>query len=76
MADELNIPTHRWYQKRNHVALAKEDVSRQYIYDSGIQKIDAWINSQPWGAAFVLFIPSGSDSLITSDGNTFKVRGA
>ena len=24
----------------------------------------------------VLFIPSGSDSLITSDGNTFKVRGA
>ena len=49
MADELNIPTHRWYQKRNHIALAKQDVSRQYIYDSGIQKIDAWINSQPWG---------------------------
>ena len=49
MADELNIPTHRWYQKRNHIALAKEDFSRQYIYDSGIQKIDAWINSQPWG---------------------------
>ena len=24
-------------------------------------------------ATFVLFIPSGSDSLITSDGNTFKV---
>jgi len=25
---------------------------------------------------YVLFIPSGSDSLITSDGNTFKVREA
>lgn len=24
---------------------------------------------------YVLFIPSGSDSLITSDGLTFKVRG-
>jgi len=55
MADELNIPTHRWYEKRNHIALAKEDFSRQYIYDSGIQKIDAWINSQPWG------IPSRDD---------------
>jgi len=54
MADELNIPTHRWYQKRNHVALAKEDVSRQYIYDSGIQKIDAWINSQPWGDVYIV----------------------
>jgi hypothetical protein len=55
MADELNIPTHRWYQKRNHIALAKEDVSRQYIFDSGIQKIDAWINSQPWGPVLSLF---------------------
>lgn len=24
---------------------------------------------------FVLFVPAGSDSLITSDGNTFKVEG-
>ena len=54
MADELNIPTHRWYQKRNHVALAKEDFSRQFIYDSGIQKIDAWINSQPWGDVYIV----------------------
>jgi hypothetical protein len=52
MADELNIPTHRWYQKRNHIALAKEDVSRQYIYDSGIQKIDAFIALQPWADEF------------------------
>ena len=54
MADELNIPTHRWYQKRNHIALAKEDFSRQFIYDSGIQKIDAWINSQPWGGVYIV----------------------
>ena len=52
MADELNIPTHRWYQKRNHIPLAKEDVSRQYIYDSGIQKIDAFIALQPWADEF------------------------
>jgi hypothetical protein len=49
MADELNIPTHRYYQPRNNIKLAKGDFSKQWIYDSGIQKIDAWINSQPWG---------------------------
>ena len=49
MADELHTPNHRWYEPRNHIPLAKEDVSKQWIYDSGIQKIDAWINSQPWG---------------------------
>jgi hypothetical protein len=49
MADELHTPNHRWYEPRNHIALAKEDVSKQWIFDSGIQKIDAWINSQPWG---------------------------
>jgi hypothetical protein len=43
MADELNTPDHRWYQKRYNIPLAKEDFSKQWIYDSGIQKIDAWI---------------------------------
>lgn len=52
MADELHTPNHRWYEPRNHIALAKEDVSKQWIYDSGIQKIDAWIASQPWGDVF------------------------
>ena len=44
MADELNIPTHRWYQPRNNISLPNSDFSKQWIYDSGIQKIDAWIN--------------------------------
>jgi hypothetical protein len=35
MADEPNMP--------------KEDFSRDVIFDSGIQKIDAWIALQPWG---------------------------
>ena len=43
MADEPNIPTHRWYQKQNHIPLAKEDVTPALILDSGIQKIDAHI---------------------------------
>ena len=50
MADELNTPTHRWYEPRNNISLPKTDFSAQTIYDSGIQKIDAWINSQPWGS--------------------------
>lgn len=43
MADELHTPNHRWYQGRYHIPLAKEDHSKQWIFDSGIQKIDAWI---------------------------------
>jgi hypothetical protein len=45
MADELHTPNHRWYQGRYHIPLAKEDHSKQWIFDSGIQKIDAWIAS-------------------------------
>ena len=45
MADELNTPTHRWYEPRYNIPLAKEDVSNQWIYASGIQKIDAYIES-------------------------------
>ena len=43
MADELNPPTHRYYERRNNIPLAKEDISPQWIYASGIAKIDAWI---------------------------------
>ena len=43
MADELNIATHRWYEPRNNIALAPNDYSKQWIYNSGIQKIDALI---------------------------------
>ena len=67
MADELNIPTHRWYEPRNHIALAKEDYSRQYIYDSGIQKIDAWINSQPWGEPPVSYAVLGFEPDLVLD---------
>ena len=75
MADELNSPSHRWHEPRNNIALPPEDYSRHYIYDTGIQKIDAWINSQPWGnpAVYLPFIPSGSNGLITADSLTFRV---
>ena len=49
MADEPNIPTHRWYEPRNHIPLPRDDVSRAVIKAAGIAKIDAWINAQPWG---------------------------
>lgn len=50
MADEPNTPNHRWYEPRNNISLPKEDFSREVIFDSGVQKIDAWIALQPWGA--------------------------
>jgi len=39
MADELNIPTHRWYQRQNNVQLAKQDMSKKWIYASGIARL-------------------------------------
>lgn len=52
MADELNTPTHRYYQPRYNIPLAREDVSAQYIYDSGIQKIDAYIAALSGGTVW------------------------
>ena len=76
MAAELNVPTHRWHEPRNNIALPPEDYSKHYIYDTGIQKIDAWINSQPWAnTVYLSFIPSGSTGLITADSLVFKVVG-
>ena len=43
MADEPNIPTHRWYQLRNHIALRPDEVSATIIKASAIDKIDAHI---------------------------------
>ena len=44
MPDELNAPSHRWYQKQYNISLPNEDFSRDFIYASGISKIDAWID--------------------------------
>jgi hypothetical protein len=44
MPDELNTPNHRYYQPRYNIALAKEDMSKQFIFASGIRKIDSWID--------------------------------
>lgn len=49
MADELNVPTHRWYEPRNNIALPPNAVSAKYILANGVALIDAWINSRPWG---------------------------
>jgi hypothetical protein len=68
MADELNTPTHRWYERRNNIALAKEDVSAKFIYDSGIQKINSWINSQPWGFDYPQLVLDFDDEYYRDDG--------
>jgi hypothetical protein len=53
MADELNIPRHRWYQRRYHVRLRPDEVSRTWILASGIAKIDALIFNPPSGTVWV-----------------------
>ena len=47
MGDELNTPTHLWYQPNYNIPLAKKDFSKQWIYSSGIQQIDDKIIRQP-----------------------------
>lgn len=59
MADELNIPTHRWYEARNHIKLPPNTVSKKWIYANGVALIDAWINSQPWGNPFMELFANG-----------------
>ena len=47
---ERNIPRHRWYQKRYHVKLTKDDYSREWFYPSAIEKIDNHIADLTYGA--------------------------
>lgn len=40
---EPNIRSHRWYQKRYHVRLTKDELSRDWIEAEGIDRIDRHI---------------------------------
>jgi hypothetical protein len=43
MADELNIPTHRYYKPENNIPLRPDETTREIIKASAIEKIDAHI---------------------------------
>lgn len=43
MADEPNIPTHRYYKPENNIPLRPDEVSATVIKASAIDKIDAHI---------------------------------
>lgn len=68
MANEPNTPDHRWYERRNNIALSNEDLSRETIFDSGIQKINSWINSQPWGFDYPQLVLDFDDEYFRVDG--------
>ena len=68
MADELNTPDHRWYQRRYHIPLANEDFSKQWIFDSGIQKIDAHIRYVSW----ILVTGVWNDNGLWADAQTWN----
>ena len=36
---QKNIRTHYWYQKRFHIRLADEDISKDWIFAPGVEKI-------------------------------------
>jgi len=68
MADELNTPTHRWYQRRYNIALSPNEVSPKWILAAGIAKIDAWI------ASLAGYAVNGFDPALVFDfkGNYFR----
>jgi hypothetical protein len=68
MANEPNTPDHRWYERRNNIALSNDDFSRETIFDSGIQKINSWINSQPWGVYYSQLVLDFDDEYYRVDG--------
>lgn len=74
MPDELNTPSHRWYQRRYNIALPNEDFSRDFIYASGISKIDAWIDLLAGRDYSVL----GFEPLFVADfdSENYRVQGA
>ena len=67
------------------VGITYDEVRAQYVTGNG-KRFPTYLQAKWYldyitkfgftAATPVLFIPSGSDSLITSDGNTFKVREA
>jgi len=71
MADELNTPTHRWYQRRYNIALSPNEVSPKWILAAGIAKIDAWIASISGASAYAV---NGFDPALVFDfvGNYFR----
>jgi len=74
MPTELNTPNHRYYQRRYNIALPKEDMSRDFIFASGIAKIDAWIDLLAGRDYSVL----GFEPLFVADfdGENYRVQGA
>lgn len=75
MADELNTPNHRYHQRQYNVALAPNEVSKQFIYASGVAKIDAKIVSPLFAASEqgVWFDPSDLTTLFQDNAGTTPV---
>lgn len=67
MADEAHTSSHRLYQRRFNLSLARQDFSRDTIFDSAIQRLDALVAVV--GDAKV-FASVGIDIAITSDLST------
>jgi hypothetical protein len=78
MADEANIPTHRWYQNRYHIKLPMGDVSESVIKAAGILKIDQAIVAPLFAAGEqgVWYDPSDLTTLFQDSAGTTPVTAA
>jgi hypothetical protein len=77
MADEINTPNHRYYQLKNHIKLARSDMSKSLILASGIRKIDDFMILPLFAAAEpgTWYDPSDLTTLFTDSAGTTPVTG-
>ena len=76
MADEANVPNHRYYQPRNNIKLQPNEMSKAVIKASGIAKIDAHIIRTPLfsaGEQGVWYDPSDLTTLFQDSAGTTPV---
>lgn len=76
---EPNVRRHRYYQKRFHARLTRDDISKDWIEGSGIEKIDSVIADKghlsPNGFDFDMVYHGGWDRAWYNESAKYEVNG-
>tara|TARA_R110000851_G_scaffold325604_1_gene493683 strand:- start:1510 stop:1749 length:240 start_codon:yes stop_codon:yes gene_type:complete len=79
MADSPRNKMNTFYQKQNQFALKKTELNKHNFLDAAVQRGLGFTPPKlisDLAATYSLFIPVGSDSLLTSGGATFQSKDA
>lgn len=80
VARQKNTPDHRWHQKRFHVKLTPDEVSRDYILEAGRYRLDKFIMDRgffdaPNGARPAAAFKTPWDSAWHDETYQYKING-